>query len=709
MSVLVIVESPVKAKTIKKYLGKNYQVVASNGHIRDLPKSTLGVDVENNFEPKYITIRGKSDIVKNLKDKQKKSTKVYLATDPDREGEAISWHIANILKLDISEPIRVSFNEITQNGIKSGMANPRKIDINLVDAQQTRRIFDRIVGYKLSPFLWKKIRKGLSAGRVQSVAVKMIVDREREIKKFVPVEYWTVDANLFSKTTSSKTTTSKISKTFSATLHSIDNKTISNKINSKTGEKEIGYLTKDQVEMILSDVKNQDFEVSKIRSGVRKSYPLPPFTTSTLQQDSSNKLGFRAAKTMKVAQELYEGREIKGIGAVGLITYMRTDSLRISFEAQEKARSYIKEKFGPDYVPEKNNVYKTKSDAQDAHEAIRPTMPELDPEKVKESLTGDQYKLYKLIWNRFMASQMSPALYDTMSVDIKVKDRYIFRSNGRVLKFAGYTVVYKPGEEEQKNLLPKLEEGEILKAKEVKGNQHFTQPPARFTEASLIKGLEENGIGRPSTYAPTISTIMQREYVLKENKQLVPTDLGEIVSDLIDLNFDNIININFTAKMEEELDMIADGNLSWKEALEKFYNNFLETLERATQNDDGKKILVPSEQTDIKCELCGSPMAIKVGRFGKFLACTNFPDCRNTKKIQKETKGICPICGGKILVKTSKNKKTYYGCENSPACSFMTWDLPVSDVCPKCGNTMFKKKGKNKTIYCQKEGCGYSK
>ena len=687
MSILIIVESPVKAKTIKKYLGKNYQVIASNGHIKDLPKSTLGVDVENDFEPKYITIRGKADIVKKLKDNQKKSTKVYLATDPDREGEAISWHIANLLNLDLSKPIRVSFNEITKLGVKSGMSTPRKIDINLVEAQQTRRIFDRIVGYKLSPFLWKKIRKGLSAGRVQSVAVKMIVEREREIKSFIPVEYWDIKALLISK---------KSKKAFEATLNLIENK-------------KPNILNKKQADEILEDIKNNDFIIKKVKTGVRKSRPLPPFTTSTLQQDASNKLGFRASKTMKAAQELYEGREIDKVGAIGLITYMRTDSLRVSVEAQNQARDYIKNKFGPEYIPEKNNVYKSKSSAQDAHEAIRPTVPSITPEIAKPNLTPDQYKIYNLIWTRFMASQMSDALYDTMSVDIDVKEKYNFRSTGRTLKFAGYTVVYKSSDDTDKNLLPKLEEGEILKVKEIAGNQHFTQPPARFTEASLIKALEENGIGRPSTYAPTISTITQREYITRESKQLVPTDLGEIVSDLININFNNIINIDFTAKMENELDMIAGGNLNWKEALRVFYNNFTETLDKANKNDDGQKILIPSEQTDIKCELCGSPMAIKTGRFGKFLACTNFPVCRNTKKIEKETKGKCPICGGRILVKTSKNKKTYYGCENLQKCGFMTWDLPVSDICPKCGNTMFKKKGKKEKIYCLKEGCDFFK
>lgn len=687
MSTLIIVESPVKAKTIKKYLGKGYQVIASNGHIRDLPKSSLGVDVENNFEPKYITIRGKSDIVKKLKDCKKRNKKIYLATDPDREGEAISWHIANILNLDISQPIRVSFNEITKYGVENGMNNPRNIDINLVDAQQTRRIFDRIVGYKLSPFLWKKIRKGLSAGRVQSVAVKMIVDREREIRKFTPLEYWTIDVSLLS---------GKSKKAFNSTLKLMDGK----KVDIKTNQ---------QVNEILNDLKNNSFIVDKVKLGTRKSYPAPPFTTSTLQQDASNKLGFRAAKTMKAAQELYEGREIKGIGAVGLITYMRTDSLRVSVEAQMQTKNYIKDKFGKEYIPEEYNVYKSKSSAQDAHEAIRPTMPSLSPDDIKDSLTSDQYKIYKLIWTRFIASQMTPALYNTMSVDIKAGDKYIFKSSGRDLKFAGYTLVYKPLEDLSSNILPKLEKGEILRVKDMVGNQHFTQPPARFTEAGLIKSLEENGIGRPSTYAPTISTIMQREYILRENKQLVPTDLGEIVSDLIDINFNNIINVDFTAKMEDELDMIADGNLNWKNALKTFYDSFSKTLDKATQNDDGKKILIPSEQTDMKCELCGSKMVIKIGRYGKFLACENFPNCKNTKKIEKETNGKCPICGGRILVKVSKNKKTYYGCENSPECKFMTWDLPVSDLCPKCGNTMFKKKGKKGIIYCLKEGCGFSR
>lgn len=687
MSILIIVESPVKAKTIKKYLGKNYQVIASNGHIKDLPKSTMGVDIENDFEPKYITIRGKSDIVKKLKDKKKKCSKVYLATDPDREGEAISWHIANLLQLDIDKPIRVSFNEITEYGVKSGMSQPRNIDMNLVEAQQTRRILDRIVGYKLSPFLWKKIRKGLSAGRVQSVAVKMIVDREREIKSFIPDEYWTINADLISD---------KSKKAFPSIL---------DKINGKKCK----IKNKEQADEILKEIKGQDFIVDNVKSGVRKSRPLPPFTTSTLQQDASNKLGFRAAKTMRAAQDLYEGREIKGVGAIGLITYMRTDSLRVSLEAQNQARSYIENKYGKKYIPEKNNVYKSKSSAQDAHEAIRPTVPSLVPSEIKDSLTADQYKIYNLIWTRFMASQMSDALYDTMSVDIKVKEKYSFKATGRALKFAGYTLIYKSVEDSDKNMIPKLEKEEILKVKNILGNQHFTQPPARFTEASLIKNLEEDGIGRPSTYAPTISTIMQREYVVKEGKQFVPTDLGEIVSDLLGANFNNIVNEEFTAEMESELDMIAEGDLNWKKALTKFYDNFSETLNKALENDDGKKILVPSEQTDLKCELCGSPMAIKHGRFGKFLACTNFPNCRNTKKIAKETKGKCPICGGKILVKTSKKKRTYYGCENNPTCEFMTWDLPVSDICPKCGNTLFKKKGKKGTLYCLKKGCEFSK
>ena len=687
VSTLIIVESPTKAKTIKKYLGKGYEVLASNGHIRDLPKSTLGVDLENNFEPKYITIRGKADVVKKLKAESKKNSKVYLATDPDREGEAISWHIANILQLDINKPIRISFNEITKLGIKSGMANPRNININLVDAQQTRRILDRIVGYKLSPFLWKKIRKGLSAGRVQSVAVKMIVTREREIRDFIPIEYWTIDAKFLS---------TKLKKPFKSLLHSIDGKkfSISNEV---------------QANLILKELENSTFVVNNIKLGSKKSYAHPPFTTSTLQQEASNKLGFSAAKTMKAAQQLYEGKEIKGIGAVGLITYMRTDSLRVSEESQNETRNFISQQFGNDYIPKKNNIYKSKSNTQDAHEAIRPTMPSLVPDSIKDDLSSEQYKIYNLIWNRFIASQMSPAVYDTVTAYIKSGDKYIFRSNGRSLKFPGYTIIYKKLEDHDKDTLPLLDIDEVLKLKSLDGNQHFTQPPARYTEASLIKGLEENGIGRPSTYAPTISTIMQREYIIKENKQLIPTDLGEIATDLIDKNFNNIINIDFTAKMEEELDMIAEGRLNWKDALKIFNDSFFDTLKKANENDDGNKILIPSEQTDILCELCESNMSIKYGRFGKFLACNNFPECKNTKKIQKETNGKCPVCAGKILVKTSKNKKTYYGCENSPNCGFMSWDMPVSDICPKCNNTLFKTKGKSGKVYCINEGCGYIK
>lgn len=687
MSTLVIVESPAKAKTIKKYLGSGYQVLASNGHIRDLTKSRLGVDIENNFEPKYSTIRGKSDLVKKLKAEAGKSKNVYLATDPDREGEAISWHLANILKLDLSKAIRVSFNEITKFGVQNGMKNPRNIDLDLVDAQQTRRIFDRIVGYKLSPFLWKKIRKGLSAGRVQSVAVKIIVDRENEIRQFNPVEFWTIDASLLSKNSS---------KAFSAKLESIN------------GKKAV-ISTEENATQIMNDLSSADFIVDNIKIGTRKRSPLPPFTTSTLQQDSSNKLGFMASRTMKAAQELYEGKEIKKMGTMGLITYMRTDSLRVSSEAQQNARDYIAEKFGKDYIPEKNNVYKSKASAQDAHEAIRPTMPNLSPEDVKESLTNDQYKIYKLIWQRFMASQMSPALYDTVAVDISVNNKYKFKSSGSSLKFAGYTIIYNDSTDNDKITLPKLEQGELLKVKTLDPNQHFTQPPPRFSEASLIKELEENGIGRPSTYAPTISTIIYREYITRESKQLVPTDLGEIVSKLIDDNFHNIVNVDFTANMENELDLIADGKLNWKDALKIFYDNFSQTLKVAEEKSDGTKILIPSEQTDEVCELCGKPMVIKYGRFGKFLACSGFPDCKNAKKIEKVTNGLCPLCGGRILIKTSKNKKTYYGCENSPTCGFMTWDLPISDVCPKCGNTLFKKSGKKGKIYCAKEGCGYLK
>ena len=689
MSKLIIVESPAKAKTIKKYLGRGYEVTASMGHLRDLPKSTMGVDIENDFEPRYINIKGKGPIIKELKKSASKADKVFLATDPDREGEAISWHLSHILGLNNDQENRVTFNEITKSGVKSGMSNPRKIDKDLVDAQQARRILDRLVGYKLSPFLWKKVRPGLSAGRVQSVAVRLIVDRELEIRNFNSEEFWTVDAK-FQKENDSKI--------FSAKLYSLDGK----KVNLKN---------KDDVDKILNDLDGQDYCIDKIKKGTRKRSPSPPFTTSTMQQEASRKLNFQSARTMRIAQQLYEGVNVEGHGAIGLITYMRTDSLRISDEARGAASEYIKKVFGNEYLPNKPRLYKSKANSQDGHEAIRPTVPDLSPSEVKSSLTSDQYKLYKLIWDRFMASQMANAVYNTLSVDIKSLS-YIFKASGSSLKFSGFTVVYIEGSDDDKNedaSLPALNENDKLKLKEILGNQHFTQPPPRFTEASLTKSLEELGIGRPSTYVPTITTIVSRGYVEREKKQLKPTLLGEITTELMKDNFSNVVDVSFTAKIEEDFDKVAEGKMKWKDSIRTFYSDFDDTLKLAEKNTEVKSYKIPDEETDEICEKCGKPMVIKHGRFGKFMACSGYPDCKNTKKIVVQTKGICPNCGGKIIKQKSAKGRIFFGCENYPKCKFVSWDEPVSDICPKCGNTMFKKKGKKATIYCAKEGCGYSK
>ena len=688
MSNLVIVESPAKAKTIQKYLGKDYDVVASMGHIRDLPKSRLGVDVEHNFEPHYIAIKGKEEIIRNLKAKAKKSDHIYLATDPDREGEAISWHLAHLLKIPTDDENRVTFNEITKSGVQSGMEHPRKIDQDLVDAQQARRILDRIVGYKISPFLWKKIKSGLSAGRVQSVAVRLIVDREEEIRAFKPEEYWSIDAKLSAKGSR---------KVFGAKLH------------SKDGEK-IEIKNEEQANAILADLEGAPFVVGSVKKGVRKKTPAPPFITSTLQQEASRRLGFQARRTMKAAQELYEGVDVEGMGPTGLITYMRTDSLRISDEARAEAETFILEKYGKQYLPQTRRVYKTKSSAQDAHEAIRPAMPSLTPDRVKSSLSSDQYKLYKLIWERFIASQMATALLNTVSADINAKN-YTFKASGYSVKFDGFTVLYEESKEEdneESGVLPPLVVGDPLKVKSLDGTQHFTQPPPRYTEAS-IKALEENEIGRPSTYAPTISTILTRGYVEREGKQLKPTALGEITTKVMSENFANIVDVAFTAKMEKDLDRVELGKADWVKTLDRFYKDFAKTLETAEKNMDGTKIKVPDEETDVVCELCGRKMVIKNGRYGKFLACPGFPECRNTKKIVQETPGICPLCKGKILAKKSKNGKSYFGCENNPKCSFMTWDEPLEEKCPKCGTSLFKKRGKNGKIYCGNDTCDYER
>ncbi len=692
MPKLVIVESPAKAKTIQKYLGKEYEVLASNGHVRDLPKSKLGVDTENSFAPQYTEIKGKEALVDTLKKSAGKSSKVYLATDPDREGEAISWHLAHLLDLNLEEANRVTFNEITKSGVKEGMGSPRKIDQDLVNAQQARRILDRIVGYKLSPFLWRKVRKGLSAGRVQSVAVRLIVDREEEIRKFVTEEYWTIDAML------NKT---GVRKAFAAKLHAYKGKKVA--IDNEERAKEI-----------LADLQKESFIVDEVKKSVRKKSPAPPFTTSTLQQEASKKLGFQARRTMKAAQELYEGVEVEGMGAVGLITYMRTDSLRISAEALQEAADYIEKTYGKEYLPSSQRVFKSKKSAQDAHEAIRPTMVNLSPADVKSSLTGDQYKLYRLIWDRFLACQMANALLDAMSVKIAVGD-YQFNASGFTVKFDGYTRLYEiakdEGEEGEENAgaLPSMEKGDVLGVKTLEPNQHFTQPPARFTEASLIKTMEENGIGRPSTYAPTISTILNRGYVEREAKSLKPTVLGEVTTKLMEEQFQKIVDVDFTANMEQELDEIEDGKTDWIKILDGFYSDFASTLEQAEKNMEGTRVKVPDEETDIVCELCGKNMVIKLGRFGKFLACPGYPECKNTKKIVQETGGICPVCSKKVLAKKSKAGKGYYGCEDNPSCNFMTWDKPLSDPCPKCGKTLFQKMGRGGKIHCLSEGCDYER
>ena len=688
MSKLVIVESPAKAKTIKKYLGAGYEVVASNGHVRDLPKSRIGIDVDHGFKPQYVNIDTKGDLIKKLQQKAAESESVYLATDPDREGEAISWHLAQMLALNVESENRVTFNEITKTGVTEGMAAPRKIDIDLVDAQQARRVLDRLVGYKLSPFLWKKVRRGLSAGRVQSVAVKIIVDREREIRAFVPEEYWTIDAKLCKKG---------------------DTKAFDSKFYGTATEK-IDIHNEKEANEIFDAVKDAEFTVASIKKGVRTRKPAPPFITSTMQQEASRKLGFTAQRTMRAAQTLYEGVDVNELGTTGLITYMRTDSFRISEEARNAAEEYILSAYGEKYLPKKRAYYKSKSSAQDAHEAIRPTIPSLTPDKVKGALTADQYKLYKLIWERFIASLMSPCLQDTVNVDINA-GKYLFKSSGYLVKFDGYTVLYEEGKDEEESdqkSLPKLIENELLKLKKITPNQHFTQPPMRYTEATLIKELEEKKIGRPSTYAPIISTVLQREYVIREKgkKTIMPTQLGEIITELMEDNFSNIIDMQFTAKMEDELDRIEAGNVEWVSVLENFYGRFSTTLSKAEKKLDGTKIKVPDVESDVVCDKCGKKMVVKSGRFGKFLACPGYPQCKNTKPIVTEMPGSCPKCGAKILQLKSKSGHKFFGCETGKSCGFMTWDEPTAENCPNCGKTLFKKSGK---LYCATENCGFEK
>ena len=689
MSDLVIVESPAKAKTIKKYLGGNYEVIASMGHVRDLPKARLSVDIKKKFAPKYEIIKGKEKLVEELKELAEKSDKIYLATDPDREGEAISWHLAYILGLPLDDNNRVEFNEITKNGVTNGMAHPRSINIDLVNAQQARRILDRLVGYKLSPFISQKIRRGLSAGRVQSVAVRIIVDREEEIRKFKPEEYWTIDAKFIPKGSR---------KSFSASLYSDANGKI--KIENQ-----------EQAEKIEQDLADAEYMITKVKHGTRRKTPAPPFITSTLQQEASRKLGFQSRRTMKVAQELYEGVDIEGMGATGLITYMRTDSLRISDVAKEEAAKYILNRFGEKFLPAKPRVFKTKSNAQDGHEAIRPSMPSLSPEDVKASLTSDQFKLYNLIWNRFMASQMSDCIQKTTQAEISAKE-YIFKASGYYVDFEGFTTLYvesKDTEEEKSTQLPPLEKDMPVKCKELKKNQHFTQPPARYTEASLIKALEEYGIGRPSTYAATITTITSREYVKREAKTLYPTELGEVMTNLLKERFPKIVNYKFTAQMEEKLDEVEHGQEEWVELLDEFYSDFDKTLKKAKEEMEGVKLQLKEDQTDIICDKCGRQMVVKVGRYGKFIACPGYPECKNVLKFVEKTGVKCPKCNGDVIVKHTKKKRVFYGCSNYPECDFVSWNEPVNERCPQGGGILFKKKGKKPKLYCATEGCGFEK
>ena len=689
MSKLVIVESPAKAKTIKKYLGKDFEVVASMGHVRDLPQARLSVDVNNNFNPRYEIIKGKEKLVDELISLSKKSEEVYLATDPDREGEAISWHLAYILGLDMNEQNRVEFNEITKHGIKTGMENPRAINLDLVNAQQARRILDRLVGYKLSPFVSQKIRRGLSAGRVQSVAVRIIVDRENEIREFKPEEYWSIDAKFIPKGSR---------KVFTASLYG-------------NTEGKIEIKNKEESDKILSDLEDAEYIVSKVKTGTRKKSPAPPFITSTLQQEASRKLGYQSRRTMKIAQELYEGVEIEGIGPTGLITYMRTDSLRISAEAAQEAAEYIKNTFSPEYLPAKPRFFKSKNNAQDGHEAIRPTSVKLTPDRVKANLTADQYRLYKLIWERFTASQMADFIQRTTQVDIEANG-YIFKANGYRVDFDGFTQLYvesKDVEEVKESALPVLEKDMSLKLKELAGNQHFTQPPSRFTEASLIKTLEEYGIGRPSTYAATISTIVNREYVKRSGKLLNPTELGEALANLMKERFAKIVNVKFTAQMEQELDVIENGETEWRELLSQFYNDLEKTLKKAKADMEGVKIHLKEDETDIICEKCGRQMVVKMGRYGKFIACPGYPECKNIKKYVEKVGVTCPECGSDVITRKTKTGKVFYGCSNYPACNFMSWNEPTEEKCPQCSSILFKKKGKKPTLYCAKEGCGYEK
>ncbi len=689
MAKLLIVESPAKAKTITKYLGNGYQVKASMGHLRDLPKKELGVDVEHQFQTTYLPIDGKSKIIHELKDAADEADFVYLATDPDREGEAISWHLQQLLELEDDKTQRITFNEITKSAVTEAVKHPRDIDMNLVDAQQARRILDRIVGYKLSPFLWRKVRTGLSAGRVQSVVTRMVVDREREIRAFVPQEYWSMDV----------------------TLHHDGRDFTAHFFGNEQGKQELPQ--RESVDQVLADIEGRPYTVKSVKNARKKRQPTPPFTTSTLQQEASRKLGMTAKRTMAVAQELYEGVELEGLGLTGLITYMRTDSLRIADEALAAARSFISGRFGEGFCPAKARVFHTKKNAQDAHEAIRPANPALEPESLKKSLTQDQYRLYKLIWSRFIACQMAEAQLDTVSVDIGCNG-WIFRASGQSVAFPGFLALYEEStddarEEAEEPPLPKLTAGDSPAFRKVDPRQHFTQPPARYTEASLIKAMEEKGVGRPSTYAPTISVVLDREYVAKEGRALRPTNLGEAVTDLMIDKFHDIVDVQFTSNMEEQLDLVESGEENYRQILQNFYGNFAAELAQAEIDLDKKRIKVPDEESDEICELCGKRMVIKNGRFGKFLACPGYPECKNTKPITQDTGVPCPKCGARLLKKKSKSGYYYYGCEHNPECDFMTWDSPTKKVCPQCGGVIYRHYTKeDKRYLCHKPGCGWS-
>ena len=680
---LVIVESPAKAKTLKKFLGSGFTIEASMGHVRDLPKSELGIDPATDFEPKYITIRGKGELLAKLRKAARDADKIYLATDPDREGEAISWHLIHALKLDTSKTERITFNEITKTAVKRSIKEAREVAMPLVDAQQARRLLDRVVGYKISPLLWKKVKKGLSAGRVQSVALRIICDREAEVKSFIPEEYWTLEAKLQAGKSAA----------FTARYHNTDGAT--------------ELKTQADTDAVLADVRDNPFTIQEIKRGQRMKKPLPPFTTSTLQQEASKAFNFAASKTMLLAQQLYEGIDVKGHGTVGLVSYIRTDSVRISDEAFTDAQSFIRDKYGADYATDVKPEYKQRGRAQDAHEAIRPTYTIITPAEAKESLSRDQYRLYNLIWERFIASNMTPAVFDTMSVRLK-NGAHEFRASGSVIRFDGYKKVYVKDEEDAADsaAMPELSEKDKLKTVSLHPEQHFTQAPARYTEALLVKTMEENGVGRPSTYAPTISTIVNRGYVMKENKVFYPTELGEIVNEIMVENFAYIFNIDFTAQMEENLDEVEDGTADWKDIIRRFYGPLMEKIEEAEERIG--EIEIKPEETDIPCEFCGRMMVVKLGRYGKFLACPGFPACKNARPFFEDAGVNCPLCGGKVLVKKTKKGRKYYGCEGAPACAFMSWLKPTGGVCPRCGQPLVMKGAQKKKICCVGEQCGYT-